>query len=199
MHFIQPMHLQGYVSQHHQVACGETHRVPWGIPLGLLEGVIVEGDHDLSLQIFRINHNCNCEVSGSYMLQLASAALSIPSSPSPQVPSPKSQVPSPKSQVQEAGKLWMPWCRWYCTSSLVPTLLCCSTLAPSCPLCFTGALIDPAAPEYWKLIGYIIRQWWLNFGRSSLGLQYTCPSGQALTTSLVSSVCAYNIFTYCMY
>ena len=112
MHFIQPMHLQGYVSQHHQVACGETHRVPWGIPLGLLEGgewVIVEGDHDLSPQIFRINHNCNCEVSGSYMLQLASAALSIPSSPSLQLPN---QVPSPKSQVQEAGKLWMPWCRW---------------------------------------------------------------------------------------
>ena len=63
----------------------------------------MEGDHDLSLQIFRINHNCNCEVSGSYMLQLASAALSIPNSPSLQLP---------KSQVQEAGKLWMPWCRW---------------------------------------------------------------------------------------
>ena len=63
----------------------------------------MEGDHDLFLQIFRINHNCNCEVSGSYMLQLASAALSIPSSPSLQLP---------KSQVQEAGKLWMPWCLW---------------------------------------------------------------------------------------
>ena len=75
-------------------------------------------------------------------------------------------------------------------AALVPTLSCCSTVAPSCPLCFTWALIDPAAPEYWKLIGYIIRQWWLNFGKSSLGLQYICTSGQALTTSLVSSVCA---------
>ena len=33
----------------------------------------MEGDHDLSLQIFRINiyHNCICEVSSSYMMQLA--------------------------------------------------------------------------------------------------------------------------------
>ena len=84
MHFIQPMHLQDCVSQHHQVACGETYHtgypVPWGFPLGCWRGVIMEGDHDLSLQIYRINHNCNCEISGSYMLQLASAALSIPSS-----------------------------------------------------------------------------------------------------------------------
>ena len=83
----------------------------------------MEDDHDLDLQIFRNNPNCNWEVSSSYKLQLPSAALSIPPiSPSPQlpksqVPSPKSQVqeaqvPSPKSQVQEAGKLWMPWCRW---------------------------------------------------------------------------------------
>ena len=58
----------------------------------------MEDDHDLDLQIFRNNPNCNWEVSSiSYKLQLPSAALSIPSSPSPQVP--KSQVPSPKSQV----------------------------------------------------------------------------------------------------
>ena len=49
----------------------------------------MEGDHhDLSLQIFRIIqsqiHNCSCEVSGSYMLQLASAAaISIPASSVP--------------------------------------------------------------------------------------------------------------------
>ena len=115
-------------------------------------------------------------------------------SPAPHLsnsPSPKSRRPGSCGCRGAAGA------RWCCTSSLVPTLLCCSTVAPSCPLCFTGALIDPAATEYWKLIGYRIRQWWLNFGRSSLRLQYTCTSGQALTTSLVSSVCAYNIFTYC--
>ena len=78
------------------------------------------------------------------------------------------------------------------------TYIHCSTVAPSCPLCFTGMLIDPAATECCKLIGYRIRQWWLNFGRRSLGLQYTCTSGQALTTSLlVSIVYAYNSFTYC--
>ena len=55
------------------------------------------------LQIYRNNPNCNWEVSSSYKLQLPSAALSIPSSPSPQLP---------KSQVQEALKLWMPWCCW---------------------------------------------------------------------------------------
>ena len=123
----------------------------------------MEGDHDLSLQIFRINHNCSCKVSGSYMLQLASAALSIPSSPALQVPSP--------GGPEAVGAAGFP-------SSLVSTPLYCSTVAPSCPLCFTGLLIDPAATEYWKLIGYRIRQWWLNFGsRSSLGLQYNCMSG----------------------
>ena len=58
----------------------------------------MEDDHDLDLQIFRNNPNCNWEVSSSYKLQLPSAALSIPISPTP--------------QLQEAGKLWMPWCRW---------------------------------------------------------------------------------------
>ena len=75
----------------------------------------MEDDHDLDLQIFRNNPNCNWEVSSSYKLQLPSAALSIPISPSPQLPKSQvqeAQVPSPKSQVQEAGKLWMPWCRW---------------------------------------------------------------------------------------
>ena len=64
----------------------------------------MEDDHDLDLQIFRNNPNCNWEVSSSYKLQLPSVALSIPSSPSPQLP---------KSQVQEAGKPWLPWCRWF--------------------------------------------------------------------------------------
>ena len=53
----------------------------------------------------------------------------VPKSPSPQVPnspSPKSQVPSPGGPeavdaVVPAGP------RWCCTSSLVPTLLCCPT------------------------------------------------------------------------
>ena len=64
----------------------------------------MEDDHDLDLQIFRNNPNCNWEVSSSYKLQLPSAALSIPSSPSPQVPSPKSRRPG--------SRAWMPWCRW---------------------------------------------------------------------------------------
>ena len=41
----------------------------------------------LDLQIFRNNPNCNWEASSSYKLQLPSGALSIPISPSPQVPS----------------------------------------------------------------------------------------------------------------
>ena len=61
----------------------------------------MEDDHDLDLQIFRNNPNCNWEVSSSYKLQLPSAALSIPISPSPQLP---------KSQVQEARRPWTPWC-----------------------------------------------------------------------------------------
>ena len=65
----------------------------------------MEDDHDLDLQIFRNNPNCNWEVSSSYKLQLRSAALSIPISPSPHLPSPKSQVPSPKSQVPSPGGL----------------------------------------------------------------------------------------------
>ena len=64
----------------------------------------MEDDHDLDLQIFRNNLNRNWEVSSSYKLQLPSAALSIPSSPSPQLP---------KSQVQEARRPWTPWTRWF--------------------------------------------------------------------------------------
>ena len=70
----------------------------------------MEDDHDLDLQIFRNNPNCNWEVSSSYKLQLPSAALSIPSSPSPQLP--KSQVPSPKSRRPggrgRRGARWFP-------------------------------------------------------------------------------------------
>ena len=70
--------------------------------------MIMEDDHDLDLQIFRNNPNCNWEVSSSYKLQLPSAApsipispaaLSIPSSPSPQLP---------KSQVREAVEALVP-------------------------------------------------------------------------------------------
>ena len=71
----------------------------------------------------RINHhNCNCEVSGSYMLQLASAALSIPNSPSLQLP--KFLFPGgleAVGAVVPAG----------CPSSLVSTPIYCSTVAPS--------------------------------------------------------------------
>ena len=108
-------------------------------------------DHDLDLQIFRNNPNCNWEVSSSYKPQLPSAALSIPISPTP-------QVPSPKSQVQEAGKLWMPWCRW---SPLVqlhqqpgPHSFMLPHRSTGCPLCPTsGVLMDPVAAVLWKLIG----------------------------------------------
>ena len=76
---------------------------PGGFPFGCWRGMIMEDDHDLDLQIFRNNPNCNWEVSSSYKLHAATFSsplpLSIPISP------------SPKSQVQEAGKPWLPWCR----------------------------------------------------------------------------------------
>ena len=96
---------------------------PGGFPFGCWRGMIMEDDHDLDLQIFRNNLNCNWEVSSSYKLQQPpSAALSIPISPTPQQPSlspappispspspsPKSQVPSPGGQ--EARRPWTPWC-----------------------------------------------------------------------------------------
>ena len=119
--------------------------------------------------------NCNCEVSGSYVLQLASAALSIPTSP------------STKSQVQEARS--RPWGVGAVMVAAAPRA------GPQQPghlhsyrritvLLHSGTklsvVIHRAADrsgsnkiqKYWKLIGYRIRQWWLNFGRSSLGLQY---------------------------
>ena len=53
-------------------------------------------DHDLDLQIFRNNPNCNWEVSSSYKLHAATFSsplpLSIPISPSPQLPSPGGRV-----------------------------------------------------------------------------------------------------------
>ena len=127
----------------------------------------MEDDHDLDLQIFRNNPNCNWEVSSSYKLQLPSAALSIPSSPSPQLPisptpqlpSPKSQVPSPKSQVPSPGgpeavdAVAPAGSRWCCTSSMVTTLLCCRTGSTGCPLCPIGVLIDPVAAVLLDLIG----------------------------------------------
>ena len=107
----------------------------------------MEDDHDLDLQIFRNNPNCNWEVSSSYKLQLPSAALSIPISPSPQLP---------KSQVQEARRPWTPWCPLVpagCTSSMVTTLLCCRTGSTGCPLCPIGVLVDPVAAVLLDLIG----------------------------------------------
>ena len=129
---------------------------------------------------------CNWEVSSSYeyKLQLPSAALSIPISPSPQLPSsplypqlpisptpqqpslspapqlsPTPQVPSPGGPeavdaVVPAGS------RWCCTSSMVTTLLCCTTESTCCPLCPTGVLVDPVAAVLWKLIGcsFVLRR-----------------------------------------
>ena len=194
MHFIQPTHLQDCViSQHHQqqqVACGETHRVPCGIiPLGLLErGANMEGDHhDLSLQhIFTINHNCNCcEVySGSYMLQLASAALSIPSSPALQLPSPKSRRPWARR-----GGRWLPQQHGLHSYILLHSGTKLSVVLHRAADDRSGSnrILEADCLQHRR-----IRQWSLNFGRSSLRLQYTCTFGRALTTSLlVSSGSAY--------
>ena len=95
-----------------------------GIPLGLLEGVIMaEGEHDFSLQIFRINHNSqrlnrpdhNCNrVKFLAALHAAAcfpvAALSIPSSTrTPQVP-PSSSPGGPEAMgaAVAAGPHWLP-------------------------------------------------------------------------------------------
>ena len=158
MHVIQPMHQQACVSHHQQVACVETHQGTLGdSPLVAPRGMIMEHDHDLDLQIFRNNPNCNWEVSSSYKLQLPSAALSIPSSPAPQLP--KSQVPSPG--VPEAVDAVVPaGPRWCCTSSMVITLLCCPTGSTGCPLCPTGVLVDPVAAVLLDLIGcsFVLRR-----------------------------------------
>ena len=60
MQFIQPMHQQPCVSHHQQVARVETHQgTLGGFPFGCWRGMIMEDDHDLDLQIFRNNPNCN--------------------------------------------------------------------------------------------------------------------------------------------
>ena len=103
------------------------------------------------------------------MQQLASAALllSMPSSPTLQVPK-SPQVQEARGGRGRRGGCWLPQQPGLHHSSYM--YIYCSTVAPSCPLCFTGLLIDPAATEYWKLIGDRFLQWLLNFGRSSLGL-----------------------------
>ena len=66
--------------------------------------------------------------------------------------------------------------RWFCTSSLVVTiLLCCPTGSTGCPLCPTSVLIDPVAEVLWKLIGccsFVLRR--LKLICSSPGVKSTC-------------------------
>ena len=145
----------------------------------------MESDHDLSFYLHRFSESIPIAIMKLFLAATCCSLLQQQSSLSPALhisnsPSRKSRRPGGRGR---RGR------RWRLPRQTAG--LHCSTLAPSCPLLhFTGLLIDPAATEYWKLIGYRIWQWCLNFGRSSLGLQYACTSGQALTTTLVGSVCA---------
>ena len=160
--------------------------------------MIIEDDHDLDLQIFRNNPNCNWEVSSSFKLQLPSAALYIPAiSPSPQSPpSPKSQVPIKSRRPGSCGCRGPRWC---CTSSLVPTLLCCPTGSTGCPLCPTGVLIDPVAAVLWQLIGCssVLRR--LKLICSSPGVKSTCTLNSSVGLDSADGVRAHNFWMYCRY
>ena len=197
MQFLQPMHQQPCVSHHQQVARVETHRVyPGGFPFGCWRGMIMEDDHDLDLQIFRNNPNCNWEVSSSYKLQLPSAALSIPISPSP-----KSQVPSPKSQVQEARRPWTPWCPLVLHqqhghhSFMLPYT---PTGSTGCPLCPTGVLIDPVAAVLLDLIGCWFPLRRLKLICSSPGVKSTCTLIYRVDLDSADGVRAHNFWMYCI-
>ena len=167
---------------------------PGGSPFGCWRGTIMEDDHDLDLQIFRNNPNCNWEVSSSYKLQLPSAALSIPSSPSPksQVPSPKSRRPGSRGCRGAAGP------RWCCTSSLVPTLLYCPTGSTGCPLCPTGVLIDPVAAVLLKPIGFSSALRRLKLICSSPGAKSTCTLNSTVDIDSADGVRAHNFWMYCI-
>ena len=126
--------------------------------------LIMEGDqNDLALQILRNHPNCNWEVSdaGSYKLQLASAALSIPLSPAPQVPSPGGRNGGRRAWMTPLLPALVPGT----TGLPFTTLLCCPTGAPDCLFCSTAVLlIDPAAAEVLKplmaMIGRRFQQMW---------------------------------------
>ena len=154
----------------------------------------MEDDHDLDLQIFRNNPNCNWEVSSSYKLQLPSAALSIPSSPSPQVPkSPSPGGPEAVDAVVPVGS------RWCCTSSMVTTLLCCRTGPTGCPLSPTGVLIDPVAAVLLDLIGCWFPLRRLKLICSSPGVKSTCTLISRVDLDSADGVRAHNFWMYCTY
>ena len=74
-----------------------------------------DDQHDLDL--YRFSETIPIVI-GKFLAATSYSYLQQPSlSPAPHLPNsptPKSQVPSsPKSQVQEAGKPWLPWCRWF--------------------------------------------------------------------------------------
>ena len=179
---------------------------PGGFPFGCWRGMIMEDDHDLDLQIFRNNPNCNWEVSSSYIkLQLPSAALSIPSSPSPHLP----KVPSPKSRRPgSCGCRGAAGPRWSCTSSLVPTLFIFyadpqgqQAVRQACPtgvlLCPTGVLIDPVAAVLLKLINcsFVLRR--LKLICSSPGVKSTCTLNSRVDLDSADGVRAHNVWMYC--
>ena len=162
---------------------------PRGFSFGCWRGMIMEDAHDLDLQIFRNNPNCNWEVSSSYKLQLHSSALSIPISPTPQVPSPGG--PEAVDAVVPAGP------RWCCTSSMVTTLLCCPTGSTCCPLCPTGVLIDPVAAVLLDLIGCWFPLRRLKLICSSPGVKSTCTLISRVDLDSADGVRAHNFWMYC--
>ena len=73
----------------------------------------------------------------SFLQHPALFSIQIPISPSPQLPSPKSRIlAGPPWTTRSARWCWAPH---QCQHSLR-----CPTVAPSCPLCSTMLLIDPA-------------------------------------------------------
>ena len=125
---------------------------PGGLPYSCLRGVmIMEGGHNLSLQIFRNNPNCKFAI-GKFQAATRCSLLQQPSlSPAAAPHLPKS--PSPKSR--RPGGRGRRVARWCCAPTWSPSLIYARlpqhTGAPGCPLCSTVLLTDPAAAEFWKL------------------------------------------------
>ena len=100
---------------------------PGGLPYSCLRGVmIMEGGHNLSLQIFRNNPNCKFAI-GKFQAATRCSLLQQPSLSPAAAP----HLPQlPKSQVQEAGRPWTPCCPLVLCSNLVTiTHLCPPTTA----------------------------------------------------------------------
>ena len=198
---------------------------PWGFPFGCWRGMIIEGDHDLDLQIFRnvpIAIGTFLAATSCSLLQQPSLSpsLHLPISPSPKsqvprVPSPKSQVPSPgvpspKSQVPSPGvpeavdAVVPAGSRWCCTSnkssiSMVITLLCCPTGSTGCPLGPTGVLIDPVAAILLEVIGCWFPLRRLKLICSSPGVKSTCTLISRVDLDSADGVRAHNFWMYCTY